>query len=269
MSGTILEEILSHKREEVARRASRTPRAAVERAAEDAPPPRDFAEALRGGDVRLIAEVKRRSPSKGDIRPDLDPAAVAQAYERAGAAAVSVLTDEHYFGGSLDDLRAVRHAVDLPVLRKDFIVDAYQVAEARSAGADAILLIAAALSKAQMRDYRLLAEEWGMAALVEVHGADELEAALQSGARIVGINNRDLATFSVDLAVTERLAGAVPADLVLVAESGIASRADVQRLAAWGVDAILVGEMLARREHPGEAAAQLVGVPSRPEARRG
>ena len=208
-----------------------------------------------------MAEVKRRSPGAGDIRPGLDPARLAAGYARSGAAAVSVLTDGPYFGGSLGDLRAVKSAIPVPVLRKDFVLDELQVAEARAAGADAVLLIARILDGPRLGDLLRSAGRHGVHALVEVHDVDELERALSAGARIVGVNNRDLATFTTDLGVTLGLVGRIPGDVVVVSESGIRARDDVERLGRAGVDAVLVGETLLRADDPGRAAADLVGCP--------
>ncbi|HEX7050974.1 MAG TPA: indole-3-glycerol phosphate synthase TrpC [Longimicrobiales bacterium] len=255
---SILERIVASKREEVARLR---PRASVLReAAARAPAPRPFARALRrGGEVAVIAEIKRRSPSAGWLRPELSVTAVAEAYAGAGAAALSVLTDGEYFGGSLEDLQAVRSAVSLPVLRKDFVVDPLQVEEARAAGADAVLLIVRILDDVLLADLLALAGELELGALVEVHTPDELERALRAGAHVIGVNNRDLASFRTDLAVVLGLADSVPPGRVLVAESGIRTAADVDRLGAAGADAVLVGETFMRAPDPGAAAAELVG----------
>ncbi len=229
--------------------------AELQAAAATAPAPRAFAAALRAdARVRVIAEVKRRSPSAGWIRQDADAAAVGRGYARAGVAAISVLTDGEWFGGSLDDLRAVRAAVDVPVLRKDFVVSAAQVFEARAAGADAVLLIVRILDDVRLRGLLEAVALAGMDALVEVHDEAELDRALGAGARVVGVNNRDLTVFRTDLAVTERLAAQVPADVVLVAESGIGAPADVARLGDVGVDAVLIGETFMRAADPGLAA---------------
>jgi indole-3-glycerol phosphate synthase len=247
------------------------PRAADLRArAADAPPPRDFHGALAGGDaVSLIAEVKRRSPGAGAIRPDLDPLELARSYESAGASALSVLTDREYFGGSLDDLARVREAVCLPLLRKDFTLDPLQVHEARAGGADAILLIVRILDDGPLRELRHLAEELGMAALIEAHDGDEVERALASGARILGVNNRDLSTFETHLETTLGLLERVPTGVTLVSESGIRSGDDVARLGKAGVDAVLVGEALLRAEDPGDAARRMCGRPRRERAEEG
>jgi indole-3-glycerol phosphate synthase len=244
----ILDRILAHKRTELDAAFRReAPEKLSRRAEETAAPVRDFARAIASGsEPRVIAEVKRRSPSRGEIRPNFDPVACAAAYGEGGAAAISVLTDESFFGGHLDFLAPVRAAVSVPLLRKDFVIDAYQVDEARVAGADAVLLIAAALAEGELAALRTRAEALGLCALVEVHDERELESALASGARVIGINNRDLRTFETDLAVTERLAPRVPQGCVVVAESGIFTRADMTRLAAAGAHAFLVGESLMR-----------------------
>ena len=244
----ILDEILGHKRAELAAaRLHEAPEKLARRAEEETAPLRDFAGAIaRGPEPRVIAEVKRRSPSRGEIRADFDPVACALAYAEGGAAAISVLTDETFFGGHLDFLAAVRRAVPMPLLRKDFVVDVYQIDEARVAGADAVLLIAAALGPDELVSLRERAEALGLCALVEVHDELELAVALDSGARVIGINNRDLRTFHTDLAVTERLAPRIPEGVVVVAESGIFTRTDMARLAASGAQAFLIGESLMR-----------------------
>jgi indole-3-glycerol phosphate synthase len=260
---TILDEILAHKREEVARAKRALPPdelAAAARAA--AEPTRGFREALRRAPrPRIVAEIKRRSPSRGEIRPDFDPVACAKAYADSGAAALSILTDERYFGGHLDFLGLVRRSVSLPLLRKDFVVDAYQVDEARLRGADAVLLIAGAFAPdrrvAELVELRARAAGLGLDALIEVHDAAELADALAAGADLLGVNNRDLRTFSVDLATTERLAPGLPEGVVLVAESGIHSPEDIARLEAVGAHAFLVGEALMREADPGAALRQL------------
>jgi indole-3-glycerol phosphate synthase len=261
----ILDEILEWKRTEITQARQAQPLAALQARAAAASPPRPLAAALRpapstgpGPSVRLIAEIKRASPSRGPLRPDLDPAALAAAYEANGAAAVSVLTDRRYFRGRLADLRAVCARVTLPVLRKDFILDPYQVYEARAAGADAVLLIVAALDDRQLAALHALAHQLGMDALVEVHSKVELARALSVGPTIVGVNNRDLRTFEVDLGTTARLRPLVPPDVVFVAESGVRSRADVERLAALGAHAMLVGEALVVAPDVGRAVRELV-----------
>jgi indole-3-glycerol phosphate synthase len=250
---TFLADILARKRVEVdaARRA--VPERELRARAADAPAPRGFEAALssRGGPTRVIAEVKRASPSAGAIRAGLDAPAQARAYAAAGAAAISVLTDGPGFGGSLADLAAVRAAVDLPVLRKDFVVDRYQLLEARAHGADAALLIVAALDPAALRALLDACGELGLAALVEVHDEPEVELALRAGARIVGVNNRNLKTFVVDLAVSERLLPRLPAEVRAVAESGVRSADDARRLRRAGAANLLVGEALVRAADPG------------------
>jgi indole-3-glycerol phosphate synthase len=254
---TILTEILDWKRVEVERQKRERPPEVVRAAAFDAPLPRDLVSALSAPGVSLIAEIKRASPSRGLLHPNLDPAVQAETYARHGAAAISVLTDERFFQGSLKDLRAVRRAVDLPLLRKEFVLDAYQVYQSRAAGADAVLLIAAALDDAALRSLYELVHELGMSALVEVHDEAELERALGVGPRVVGINNRNLHTFEVSLDVTARLSALVPPGTVLVAESGIHTAADVERLAGLGVQAMLVGESLVRALDVGAKVREL------------
>jgi indole-3-glycerol phosphate synthase len=254
----ILSEILTATRERV--RALRPRRAELERAARASPPPRPWGPALSGSDVAVIAEVKRRSPSAGSIAPALDPAAWARGYVRGGARAISVLTDERYFGGTLGDLEAVRRAVEAPVLRKDFILDPVQVVESRAAGASAVLLIVRALEPGRLRELSEAAREWGLARLIEVHDAIELEAAVEAEPDAIGVNARDLDTFAVSLDRIAPVLAAVPAGITAVAESGIASRTDVERVAAWGADAILVGTALAGSADPALAVRGLVGV---------
>ena len=257
----ILDQILDRKREELrAARERESDRELARRAAAAPVPTRSLRAALsETPPPRVIAEIKRRSPSKGEIRADFDPVACAKAYADAGAAAISVLTDEHFFGGHLDDLTQVRAVVDVPLLRKDFLIDEYQVDEARVAGADAVLLIVAALSPERLAALQGHAAERGLECLVEVHDAEELEVALAAGAALVGINNRDLRTFETDLATTEALAPRVEAGRVVVAESGIFTPADVRRLEAAGAHACLVGESLMRQPDPGVALRQLRG----------
>lgn len=258
----VLDRILATKRDEVAAAKLREPAAALgARAASHPEPTRGFRAALAAGErPRVVAELKRRSPSKGEIRADFDPLACAKSYAESGAAALSVLTDEPYFGGRLAYLEAVRRTVTLPLLRKDFLIDPYQVDEARVAGADAVLLIARALPGAALAEMRAHAAALGLDALVEVHDEAEVEAALAAGADLVGINNRDLATFETDLAVSERLAPPLAAaGVVVVAESGIFTYDDVQRLEAAGAHAVLVGEALMREPDVGRALARLRG----------
>ena len=221
--------------------------------------PHAFANALDDANkINIIAEFKRRSPSKGEIRRDADPVSTARAYESAGAAAVSVLTEEDYFGGSLDDLRAARKAISLPILRKDFVFDEYQVYESAAAGADAVLLIVAALDgEALGRLRRLTEDELGMDALVEVHTAEEMKRAAASGAKLIGVNNRDLQTFTVSLETSVQLAPIAPKGSVLISESGIESAGDIRRLRSVGYRAFLIGESLMRADDPGEVLGSL------------
>ena len=250
---------MAGKRGEV--EALRRGRANLARAAADAPPARPVLEPLRrSARVGVIAEVKRRSPGAGAIDPGLDPSRLAAEYEAGGAFAISVLTDGAWFGGSLDDLREVRGAGGVPVLRKDFVIDEVQVTEARAAGADLVLLIARVLESSPLRDLRAMIHDLGMTALVEAHDEWEVEAALEAGAALVGINNRDLAAFETDLAVTERLARYVPGDVSLVSESGIRGRDDVARVAAAGADAVLVGEALVRSGSPEGLVGEMAAV---------
>jgi indole-3-glycerol phosphate synthase len=262
MTATFLDQILARKRVEVdERRAALSDRELAARAAA-APRPLPFEAGLsaRGGPVRVIAEVKRASPSAGAIDAGLDAPAQARRYAGAGAAAISVLTDGPGFGGSLDDLRAVRAAVDVPLLRKDFVLDRYQLLEARAAGADAALLIVAALPEDLLR--RLLADcgELGLAALVEVHDLGEAELAVRAGARIVGVNNRNLHTFVVDLATSEQVLPALPAGVKGVAESGVRTPADAARLRRAGAANLLVGEALVRAPDPARLLRELAGA---------
>jgi len=268
---SILDEIVTEKRKEVARLAPHSVSASgLKSLMEKRGEVRDFAAALRNpkhGPVALIAEVKKASPSAGVIRADFDPVAIAREYEAAGASCLSVLTDEKFFQGSLKYLRQIRQAVKLPLLRKDFIIDERQVLEAVEHGADAILLIVAVLDDTRLKRFFSLASDAGLAALVEVHDETELQRALAIGARIVGINNRNLKTFQVDLSTTERLGALLPAEdrPLLIAESGIHSRADVARLAACGANAILVGESLMRGPN---IAAKVGEILAEPEPKR-
>ena len=253
-----LEEILQVTR---ARVAALQPGASdLARRAAAAPLPRPFPALPLGPSVGIVAEIKRRSPSQGAIRPDLDPVAHARAYARGGAVAVSVLTDEAHFGGSLDDLSRVAAAVALPVLRKDFIIDEIQMLEARAAGASAVLLIVRALTPERLNALAVAAAAQGLATLVEVHTERELEGALAVRPMAVGVNARDLTTFAVDLRAAERVVARVPAGVPVVAESGIEGRGDVERLAAAGADFVLVGTSLARHSDPETAVRALTGV---------
>jgi indole-3-glycerol phosphate synthase len=256
---SVLDEILAAKRSEIDALRRDRGEASLRAELRSAPPTRDFGAALRSGESpRVIAEFKRRSPSKDSIRAGADPAEIAAAYASAGAAALSVLTDGPYFGGSLDDLRAARAACELPVLRKDFNLDAIQLIEARSAGADAILLIVSALDDALLRDLHTTAAELDLAALVEVHDERELERAQAAGAELIGINNRDLNTFKTDVALTRALLPRIDGALV-VSESGIDSAEVVRELEGCGASAFLVGEALLRQPNPGQALRELRG----------
>ncbi len=243
--GQILDEIMRYHREQLPRTMRQVPLAQLRALAQVAPPALDFRAALAGPGVALIAECKKASPSRGLLRRSYNPVALAKLYRQGGARAVSVLTDARHFQGSLADLRDVKEAWPrLPLLRKDFVFDRYQIFEARAAGADAILLIAAVLAPAQLGELQHLARDLGMTALVEVHSAAELERVLPLDPTLIGINNRDLQTFEVDFAITARLRAEIPAGTLVVAESGIKSPVDVREMARIGVDAILVGEAL-------------------------
>jgi len=257
---TILDKIVAAKRTEIERAKALVPEAVLRKRLADAPAPRDFFAALVGAPpIRLIAEVKKASPSAGVIREDFRPVEIAEIYEAHGASCLSILTDETYFQGSLDYLRQIRAAVGLPVLRKDFILDPYQVVEARAAGADAVLLIAECLDAAALGSLHDLIVELGMTPLVELYDLANLPRVLRIGARLIGVNNRDLRTFQVDLEHTIRLRDRIPHDRLLVAESGIRTRADAIRLQNAGVDAMLVGESLMREPNIGAAADRLLG----------
>ncbi len=251
-AATFLERIVVAAREELAVRQAQTPLVELHAKLSNAPPPRDFAAALRqaGGAARLIAEIKCASPSKGVLAETFDPVAQARAYAAGGAAAISVLTEPRFFLGALDHLRAVRAAVNVPVLRKDFILDPYQIYEARVAGADAVLLICALLDDHLLADLLALTQSLGLEALVEAHNADETRRAVALGASVIGVNSRDLRTFAVDTSLPRRLRALVPTDRVFVAESGVASVSDAAHARAWGADAILVGEALMRSGDP-------------------
>jgi indole-3-glycerol phosphate synthase len=256
----VLDRIVATKRTELMQ--LRRQSAEIRQRALASPEPSDFAAALRrGAGVAVIAEVKRRSPSAGEISGTAAAGHVAAVYAGAGAAAISVLTDRQYFGGDLSDLRSVAEMVRVPLLRKDFTIDGLQLHEARAAGAAAVLLIVRILDDMQLRDLGALAVELGLAAVVEVHDEPELERAMAAGAKIVGVNNRDLATFTTDLSVTERLAPLVPPETLLVGESGIRTVADVERLSRAGADAVLVGESLMRTPDPAGLLSGLAAVP--------
>ena len=258
-----LAQITAATRRRLADTQRATPLQVVRQQAADRPPPRPFIEAIRAAPTPLavIAEAKRRSPSRGELAAAYDPAGRARIYQAAGAACMSVLTDEEFFGGSLADLAAARRECSLPVLRKDFIVDAYQVHESKAAGADCLLLIAEALPESELAELAALGMELGLAVLVEIHSADRIEAALACRTGLVGINNRDLRTFALDLRTTEdlapRLAGC---GCTIVAESAIAGRADAERARAAGADAVLVGEALMRASDPAALLGEIAGA---------
>ena len=266
MTTSILDKIKAYKLEDVAARKSARPLAAVEEAATEASPVRPFAQALsvaareRYG---LIAEVKKASPSKGLIRADFDPPALARAYEAGGATCLSVLTDTPSFQGADDYLVAARAAVSLPVLRKDFLYDTYQVAEARALGADCILIIMASVSGAQAEELEDAATRWGMDALIEVHDEAELERALDLKSRMIGINNRDLNTFVTSLDVTKRLVRRIPGDRMVVSESGLNTPEDLAEIARYGARSFLIGESLMRQDDVEEATRRLLANPLR------
>ncbi len=256
----ILDEIVAIKRREVAQRKETFPMRALKEMIAGRPPVRDFKAALGAeAGCAIIAEVKRRSPSRGVLQADFDPVRIAREYESHGAEAVSVLTDETFFGGCDADLSAVRSAVSLPVLRKEFIIDPYQVYETRAIGADAILLIAAILTEGQLRKYRDLAASLGLAALVEVHNREELEMALAAGAEIVGINNRNLKTFVTDIRTSITLAPLIPKGRIVVSESGIRTRAEIETLLKAGIRAFLIGETLIAAPGIGPKLKELLG----------
>jgi indole-3-glycerol phosphate synthase len=261
----ILRKIVQYKQEELARRLDAVPRPEmVRRAAQCQEPTRGFCNSLRvtteAGGTAVIAEVKKGSPSKGIIRDDFDPLRIAKIYQDNGATCLSVLTDEHFFLGHLAFLSQIRKECALPLLRKDFIFDEYQIHEARAGGVDAILLIAAMLGLSQLRDFAAVAAEFDLDVLLEVHDEAELEMALQTDVTLIGINNRNLRSFVTDLGTTERLAALLPADRLLVSESGIATRADITRLSAAGARAFLVGESLMREADIGAKLRSLLGT---------
>jgi indole-3-glycerol phosphate synthase len=240
----MLDKIVKLKQEEVRQRKQSQPLSSLEERITRQPAPLDFATAIKGEPIRLIAEVKRASPSRGTLCPDFDPIKLAREYAQGGASAISVLTEVNHFGGRLEYLAAIRKETTLPLLRKDFIFDPYQVYESRAYGADALLLITAILSQEQLDELLSLSHQLGLDCLVEVHNEAELDRAISSGAQIIGINNRDLATFTIDLDTTRRLRSLVPAQKTVVSESGIKNRRDVEQLMEWGVDALLIGEAL-------------------------
>ncbi len=260
-TGTILDEIVQRKRQELTYEMRDTPLSALCERIAELPAPRDFRANLQGPEVAVIAEIKPTSPSAGELAgPLFDPRIIAQDYCGGGAAALSVLTERNYFHGEPYYIRRAKSRMPLPILRKDFIFDPYQVYESRALEADAILLIVSILEASALRGLHDLAAEAGMAALVEVHNEAEMAQAAEIGAQLIGINNRDLSTLQVDLTVTERLAQQAPENAMLVSESGIATRQDVERLAAAGVDAVLVGTALMKSDEPDVAVRSLTGV---------
>jgi len=240
----MLDKIVADKREEVRQQQKAVPVSALRARIARRTKTRDFASALKRNGVSLIAEVKKASPSRGVLRPDFDPTALARTYADNGAAAISVLTEKRYFQGNIEHLLEIREAVTIPLLRKDFIFDPYQVYESRAYGADALLLIAAILEEAPLAELLMLGHELGLDCLVEVHNESEVDKALRSGAQIIGINNRDLKTFAVDISTTPRLRKLIPEDKLVVSESGISSRRHIEDLKKWGINAALVGEAL-------------------------
>lgn len=256
----ILEKIVTAKRKEVEAAIRQRPLRDLMKLADNAPPPRNFLAPLQASPpIRLIAEVKRASPSKGIIRDDFDPVAIAQAYEQGGASCISVLTDVQFFQGSLDYLSSIRTMVEVPLLRKDFIIHPYQVFEARAHGADAVLLIAECLNRQELKGLQQLTRDLGMHALIEVYQVSNLDNALSTGTELIGVNNRDLSTFEVDLERTTKLRKQIPSSCTLVSESGIASRADALRLQQHDVQAMLVGESLMRQPDVAAAVRNLLG----------
>ena len=257
----ILDTIVAHKRKELEQEAAAIPFSTLKSQIRDLPPTRDFRAAVsRPGAVNLIAEVKKKSPSKGIIREDFHPVKIAKIYAQNGASAISVLTDHQFFAGELAYLSQIRDAVNLPLLRKDFTIDAYHIYQARVAGADAILLICAILTIAQIREFIEIAKQLGLASLVEVHTQAELEIALEGEAELIGINNRNLKTFHTDIATTFRLRESLPSDKIVVSESGIYTHEDVTKLAEANVNAILVGESLMRSADIGAKVRELIGA---------
>ncbi len=257
----ILEKIVAAKRKEVEEAIRQRPLRDLMKAADSAVPARDFLAPLKSGPpIRLIAEVKKASPSKGVIRQDFDPVAIAKAYELSGASCISVLTDAPFFQGSLEYLSAIRNAVNIPLLRKDFIIHPYQIFEARAHGADAVLLIAECLNRQELKGLHQLTRDLGMHALIEIYLTSNLDNALSTGTELIGVNNRDLNTFEVDLQRTIRLRKQIPAHLVLVGESGITTRDDAQKLQESNVQAMLVGESLMRQSDIAGAVHALLGT---------
>jgi len=255
----ILDEIIENKKAEIESSKRAIPLEVLQEKIKDAPPSRNFFDAINpGGRLKIISEIKHASPSKGIFREDFDPVEIAKSYSEGGASAISVLTDEKYFKGKLSYLKSIRENVDTPLLRKDFIVDPYQVYEARFYGADALLLIVAALDQPSLSRLLELTHSLNMNAIVEVHDAEELERALDAGARIIGINNRDLRTFNVDLNVSVNLSRKIPEGKIVIAESGIGSIDDIDNLRAQGVHVFLIGETFMKAPDPGEKLKELI-----------
>ena len=258
----ILDKIVAKKRKEIAESRARTPLASVQQSAAEAPSPKDFLGALQASQgIGLIAEIKKASPSKGLIREDFDPPSIAKTYTAHGASCISILTDETFFQGSLSYLQQIRAIVDTPLLRKECILATYQISEARAGGADAVLLIAEILTATELAHFSDLAQQLGMVALIELYDPDNLPAVLATGTPLIGVNNRDLRTFEVDLGHTVRLRDQIPENILLVGESGIHSREDALYLQEHGVNAMLVGESLMREENIGYAVDRLLGLP--------
>jgi len=256
-----LDEILKNKTQEIKQRIRKKPISELFEQVGGQREPNSFSEVLRNEKVvQIIAEIKKASPSAGRLRENFEPVEIAESYQKNGAAAISVLTDERFFEGKLDYLGQVQKAVDIPVLRKDFILDPYQVIEARAFGADAVLLIMAILSNSQFAELRAAADEINLDCLVEVHNTKELERAMTAEPEIIGVNNRDLTTFEIDLSTTEKLLEIIPEEIILVSESGIQSRRDVEMVGQLGVDAVLIGEALMRQEDVGKALSEFVGA---------
>lgn len=253
----ILDDIVAKRKTQLEREMSAVPFEEIKKEAGKAPEPKDFKSALLNNNIAVIAEVKKASPSKGVICEDFKPAEIAKTYEKAGANALSVLTEEFYFKGSSGYLKNIRREVSIPILRKDFIISPYQIYEARAIGADAILLIAAVLTGTELKLYNGLAHSLGLACLMEAHNGEELEKVLEAGGEIIGINNRDLKTFNVDLSATARLAEHVPEGKVIVSESGIKTNSDVAAVKSYGADAVLIGETLMRSVSIAETMRQL------------
>jgi len=255
----MLDKIVARKAEEIEQRKRTMPLSHLREKISTQQPPMDFAAALQGESIKLIAEIKQASPSKGLLRSDLHPVKLAETYASAGVAAISVVTESNYFLGNIDHLEAIRKAVKLPLLRKDFIFDPYQIYESRAYGADALLLIAAILGQDQLRDFISLSHDLGLKCLVEVHTEEEVEKSLLSEAEIIGINNRDLYSFAIDLETTNRLRPLIPRDKIVVSESGIKGRRDLERLETCGVNAVLVGEALVTARDVVEKIRELIG----------